>query len=116
MVISSIIRSFSNARMSFTLVRSSNSSNDEKGNIFEYHSGITREIYLSRMKERASTLNPKSNNDVFLFFEPHDRRIKIRDIGSNFAFSLTYVLYDPKDDSTSKYNVSFSNIKAQKPR
>lgn len=85
---------------------------DEKGNIFKYSGGIEN-IYNTGDIEKASTLNPKSNNDVTLYFKPEDMNMNIKDIGSNFAFSITYVLYDPKDKLDSKHNVSYTDIKAQ---
>ena len=53
---------------------------DEKGNIFKYSGEIEWENLLGDM-EKASILNPKSNNDVTLYFKPADRNIK--DIGTH---------------------------------
>lgn len=90
---------------------------DEKGNIFEFRGGLNTTWYdVTWGFDKWTTLNPKSNNDVALYFTPKDRDITVKDIGSVFAFSLRYVLYDPKDKSKSMYNVSFTDIKAQKPK
>jgi len=80
---------------------------DEKGNIFRYKDGI------SYTDSRYITLNPKANNDVVLYFTPEDRDTKI---GNTFEFSLKYILYNPQDKSGTNYTVSFTDIKAQKPK
>ena len=86
---------------------------DEKGNIFEYIKGI--EFTSGKYGfERAQTLLPKSNNDVVLYFKFKDRDINIKEIGSNFIFSLRYKLYNPSDRSLSYYDISFTDIKAQR--
>lgn len=84
---------------------------DEKGNIFEYRDGITYSWYAG-WERNAQSLNSKSHNDVVLYFKSED--VNIKDIGSIFTFSFNYVLYNLKDKSIPKYNVSFTDIKAQK--
>lgn len=86
---------------------------DEKGNIFKYIKGIANTAGKFGF-ESASTLLPKSNNDVVLNFKFKDRDINIKEIGSNFIFSLRYKLYNPRDKSLSYYDISFTDIKAQR--
>lgn len=91
---------------------------DEKGNVFEYESGIpTHRLYSNGLRdEEWLTLNPKSNNDVVLYFRTKDRNLSIKESGSNFAVSLKYTLYNPEEKTASNYSVSFTDIKAQMPR
>ena len=91
---------------------------DEMGNIYKYTAGIEGGRSHSFISDYESwiTLNPKSNNDIVLYFTPSQRNVDTREIGSNFSFSLSYALYNPKDRSTSSYNVLFTDIKAQLPK
>lgn len=57
----------------------------------------------------------KSDIDVTLHFRSEDRDISIKDVGSIFAFSLKYELFDIKDKAAESFSVSFTDIKAQKP-
>lgn len=88
---------------------SSSELNDEKGNRFSggMISGIPYgEIFM-----------PKSNKNMVFKFIPHFTGIDdIKDIGSNFAFNLQYILYSVKYKSQKKYSVSFTDIKAQMPK
>lgn len=82
---------------------------DEKGNIFNYREGITS---TGTTWSSAQSLNPKSHNDVVLYFRSEDDNVK--DIGSIFTFSFKYALFNPKDKSETKCNVTFTDIKVQK--
>ncbi len=86
---------------------------DEKGNDYVFKSGIIHEYY--KWEKNAQVLNPTSNNNIVLYFKPEDSDIGIKDTGDYFVLFLNYVLYNPKDKSTSNYSVSFTDIKAQKP-
>lgn len=85
---------------------------DEKGNSFEAN---RRDTGLFN----GLILNPKSGSDVVSKFDPGWGRNgihNIKDLGSNFAFTLEYRLYSEKNDSTITQSVSFSDIKAQMPK
>ncbi len=84
---------------------------DEKGNMFRYREGLSS---TSRPWDAAQSLNPKSHNDVVLYFRPEDDNIKDKDIGSIFTFSFKYAIFNSKDRSETKYNVTFTDIKVQK--
>jgi len=92
---------------------------DEKGNIFNYVGGIPEHrLYIDnefRVGEWL-TLNPKSNNDIVVIFSPKDRNIAIEEIGSIFAFSMNYTLYNREGKSALDYSVSFTDIKAQRAK
>lgn len=88
---------------------------DEKSNTFKYMKGIANTAGRFGF-ERASSLLPKSNNDVVVYFRPKDRITNIKDIGSNFTFSLKYKLYDPRDKELSYYDILFTDIKAQRSK
>ena len=92
---------------------------DERVNIFRfkgYNGGL---VYGSwggqtfRWEKDGIGLNAKSMGTVVLYFDPEDIN-DIKQIGSNFAVSFDYVLYDCKDKSESHHSVSFTDIKAQK--
>ena len=90
---------------------------DEKGNIFEYRDGLESVYYASLSGEGYGvTLNPRLNNDVRLNFSYNERNISLKDLGSDFTFSLNLLLYDPKDKLVTKHQVSFTDIKAQRPK
>ena len=79
---------------------------DEKGNSFSH-----------RSHRRDLILNPKSNMNVVFRFHPNlNRGDSIKDIGSNFAFTLKYKLDSKKDKSEIMQSVSFTDIKAQMPK
>ena len=108
---------FNQSDNTFKLRRSRNPEpnlTDEKGNDYVFKSGITYKYY--GWEKDAQVLNSKSNNNLVLYFKPEDRDIGIKDIGDYFALYLNYVLYNPKDKSASNYSVSFTDIKAVKPR
>jgi len=89
---------------------------DERGNIFKYDAGLESEYdnWLPKAGH-GLTLNPKSSNDVVLTFEI-DRETPVKDIGGNFTLSLSLLLYDSGDQSVSRHQVSFTDIKAQLPK
>jgi len=92
---------------------------DEKGNIFKYASGIPEHRLYMDEEFRVGewlTLNPKSNNDIVVTFSPEDRKITIEEIGSIFAFSMNYTLYNREGKSALDYSVSFTDIKAQRAK
>ncbi|MFH1673208.1 MAG: FlgO family outer membrane protein [Pseudomonadota bacterium] len=96
---------------------------DDKGNRYNYDSGISEtcpefgETDKIRTAENSgTTLYAQSGNDVVLSFKPSRWDINIRDIGSIFEFSLSFMVYDPKDKTISVHQLSLSDIKAQVPR
>lgn len=90
---------------------------DEKGNIFVFREGPPFELdNLLPKPGHGLTLNPKSNNDIILMFYPKDRDFNIKEIGSDFALSFNFKFYNLKDNSISKHNLSFTDMKAQKPK
>lgn len=89
---------------------------DERGNIFrfvEYNGGSRYMCGSFRWEKDGVGLNAKSAGSVVLYFDP-EKIGDINQIGSNFAVSFDYVLYDLKDKSESNHSVSFTDIKAQK--
>ena len=86
-------------------------SSDNQRYIFRYREGLSS---TGHSWDSAQSLNPKSHNDVVLYFRPEDDNIKDKDIGSVFTFSFKYALFNPKDKSDTKYNVTFTDIKVQK--
>ena len=92
---------------------------DEKGNIFQYQSGIPQHrLYFDEGFKAGQwlTLNPKLNNDVVIYFYPKQRDIDIKEIGSNFSFFLKYTVFNPDEKKPSDYSVSLTDISAQKPK
>ncbi|MEK7698942.1 MAG: FlgO family outer membrane protein [Planctomycetota bacterium] len=77
---------------------------DEKGNILKNYFSDSR-----------TTLNRRSNNDIVRYFK---YRGGIKDIGSIFALSFTFRLWDDVAQrwASSGYDISFSDIKAQMPK
>ena len=88
---------------------------DERGNLFRYKGDQGGLISTWDTKDWRS-LNAKASNDVTLQFDPEERDLNTKDIGSNFEFSLNYSLYNPKDKSQSSHSVSFSDVKGQLPK
>ncbi|BBO18846.1 conserved hypothetical protein [Candidatus Brocadia pituitae] len=92
---------------------------DERGNIFEfkgYNGGLKYGSWggqTFRWEKDGIGLNAKSKGTVVLYFEPRGID-NINKIGSDFAVSFDYVLYDLKDKTESHHSVSFTDIKAQK--
>ena len=76
---------------------------DEKGNV------------LKNYRDTRTALNRKSNNDIVRYFE---YRGGIKDIGSIFALSFTFRLWDDVAQrwASSGYDISFADIKAQMPK
>jgi len=91
---------------------------DEKGNTFEYRSGIpSHRLYYRQLRDGEwLTLNAKSNNDVVINFAPRGRDINIKEIGSIFTFSMNYTIYNHEEKLASDYSISFADTKAQKPK
>lgn len=86
---------------------------DEKGNFFKYDRGIPSAGFAKgNVKLSGLSLNPKSNNDVVLYFEVDERQ----EIGSSFDFSLEFYLFNFENESLSKHEISFTDIKAQMPK
>jgi len=94
---------------------------DEKGNIFKYIGQITSVRFFGSIRgktqwgESGLTLYAKSNNDVVLHFGPKDS-MDVKELGSIFALSFNYALYNPKDKSESSYIISFTDIMALKAK
>ena len=98
---------------------------DERGNIFGFEGYNGGRQYcarpdcygeiLFRWTDHGVGLNAKSTSSVTLYFKP-SRIENINQIGSNFAVSFDYVLYDFKDKSESNHSVSFTDIKGQSPK
>jgi hypothetical protein len=75
---------------------------DDKGNRFVYEGGLAaispewmegdKKRY---MENEAITLFPQKNNDITLKFRPNPA-IELRDIGSKFDISISFMLYDRK--------------------
>lgn len=94
---------------------------DERGNffIFEgYNGGSQYHRGTFRWTKDGVGLNAKSASTIILYFQLRkidEKRIdNINEIGTNFAVSFDYVLFDFKDESESHHSVSFSDVKAQK--
>jgi hypothetical protein len=64
-------------------------------------------------KNFGFALPPKSLNEMVLVF--HSDK-DIRELGEYFSVSLKYKLFNTKDESIDTYNVSFTDIKTQKPK
>jgi TolB-like protein len=88
---------------------------DEKGNIFKYEDGLARPTYNDGRgtDKYGLTLNPKLHNDVVFEFRYRTKEIAYKDIGSIFTLSVGFWVYDSKDKSLSKHQVSFMDIKTQ---
>ncbi len=89
---------------------------DERGNIFKYEGYNGGSQYMRGAfgwEEDGVGLNAKSVSSVTLYFGPREIE-NIKQIGSSFAVSFDYVLYDLKDKTESHHSVSFTDIKTQK--
>lgn len=95
---------------------------DEKGNTFSYNnklSGLPYKYYLDEpatFKDFGFTLPSQSANEMALIFDYKENDSNIKELGDYFSVDLKYRLYNGKDKSISTYNVSFTDIKAQKPK
>ena len=88
---------------------------DEKGNVYNYLGGLRYGGTNSQLRRSGLTLAPKLENDILLKFS-YDNQISYTDIGSVFTFSLSFEVYNLKNQSRSSYKVLFMDVKAQKPR
>ena len=72
-------------------------------------------MFLKIICDTRTALNRKSNNDIVRYFE---YRGGIKDIGSIFALSFTFRLWDDVAQrwASSGYDISFADIKAQMPK
>ena len=79
-------------------------------------------VYLACLElgeDTASDISLKSNLPRTLIYDILEKLIDekridtISEIGTNFAVSFDYVLYDLKDKSESHHSVSFSDVKTQ---
>ena len=93
---------------------------DEKGNIFSYHnrsSGLPeaeRSLnFTENWKNFGFTLPPKSANEMAIVFG-YEKDTKL--LGDFFSVNLKYKLHNGKDETISMYSISFTDIKAQKPK
>jgi curli biogenesis system outer membrane secretion channel CsgG len=88
---------------------------DERGNVFSfegYNGGSQYHRGTFKWENDGVGLNAKSKSTVVLYFKPRDID-SISKIGTNFAVSFDYVLFDRKDESESHHSVSFADIAAQ---
>ena len=89
---------------------------DERGNVFRfegYNGGSQYHRGTFRWTSDGVGLNARSNGTVVLYFRPSNID-NINEIGTNFAVSFDYVLFDFKDESESHHSISFTDIKAQR--
>ena len=87
---------------------------DEMGNCFRFERYNSDRRHKDILWEcEGLGLNAKSTSSVTLYFCT-EKIENLKQIGSNFAVSFDYVLYDLKDKSESHQSVSFTDIKAQK--
>lgn len=84
---------------------------DERGNTFQYESGLTIIYDMFFYKEGdASTLYPKSDINVILHFRAQKNAANTEEIGSLFALSLKLVSIDLKNAVRDTFDASFVDL------
>lgn len=89
---------------------------DEKGHVFKYEGGL-KTVYSANWSQgwrNGLDLPNQANKRAILSFVSGNKDISPEEIGSNFTFSLDYLLYNPKNRKTTSHSVSFADIMAQK--
>lgn len=90
--------------------------NDDKGNVYEYYSGVALDSsdYYPALWESALKLYPKSQSNVTLSFRAESRDLKTEDMGNVFSFAMRPVVFYSKDKIEGPMNVSFDGVKCFK--
>ena len=88
---------------------------DDKGNIFKFEGGLAI-VYSNDWSQgwrNGLDLPNQANRDGVLHFISANKDINFEEIGSHFAFSLHYLLYNPKLSKITFHTVSFTDIITQ---